>query len=488
MTGSNGRWSALVGSVRVRLTFAVTVIFAGALTLASFGLVRQVENALVNDVQVRNDTVAQALGKFLGSNQVDTLSTSDPNQIASEMSGSYDPDVLREGLNESIVSVRGPGSASVTSSSNIFDRIRHIITGEAIPLFSKVLPSRLDDKQYVVSRVKVQTEEGDMVLTVASSLDPVKRTVDRVQRSLFFAVPSLVGAVAILAWMMTARALRPVSAITSRAQAITSTTLDQRVPEPRTDDEIGQLARTVNAMLDRLESASERQKRFVSDASHELRSPVASIRLQVETALMRPEQADWEAVGRTVLAEDQRLAGLVDNLLALARIEEGQRRPQAEVDLDEIIHDQLARPRLVSIDRSGVLAGRVYGVRDELTSVVRNLLDNAERHAASVVKVSLATKGPWVRLAVEDDGPGVDPNLRDKVFERFARLQEARSRDAGGAGLGLALTKRIVETHHGRIFIEDSPLGGAAFVVELPAAELPADDTDDDDEAAGRAE
>ena len=207
-----------------------------------------------------------------------------------------------------------------------------------------------------------------------------------------------------------------------------------------------------------------------------MRSPVASIRLQLETALMRPEQTDWEQVGRTVLAEDQRLAGLVDNLLALARIEEGQRRPQAEVDLDEIIHDQLARPRRVTVDRSGVLAGRVYGVRDELTSVVRNLIDNAERHAGSVVKVSLATKGPWVRLAVEDDGPGVEPNLRDKVFERFARLQEARSRDAGGAGLGLALTKRIVETHNGRIFIEDSSLGGAAFVVELPAAELPADD------------
>jgi signal transduction histidine kinase len=122
------------------------------------------------------------------------------------------------------------------------------------------------------------------------------------------------------------------------------------------------------------------------------------------------------------------------------------------------------------------LAGRVYGVRDELTSVVRNLVDNAERHAQSLVRVSVATKGPWVRLAVEDDGPGLEPNLREKVFERFARLEEARTRDAGGAGLGLALTKRIVETHGGRIFVEDSPLGGAAFVVELPSAEQPPDD------------
>jgi len=122
----------------------------------------------------------------------------------------------------------------------------------------------------------------------------------------------------------------------------------------------------------------------------------------------------------------------------------------------------------------------VFGVRDELTSVVRNLIDNAERHATSAVKVSVSTKGPWVRLVVEDDGPGVEVNLRDKVFERFARLQEGRSRDAGGAGLGLALTKRIVETHGGNIFIEDSPLGGAAFVVELPTAEHPLDDDEDD--------
>lgn len=470
-----GRLVALVESVRVRLTFAVSVIFAGALTLASFGLVRQVEGALVNDVKVRNDTVAQALARELAAGNPDILTSADPSQVASGMDRS-EAEAIRQGLNESIVYASGPGSAVVSPSTNIFDKIRQVITGEAVPLFSKALPSQIDDQDYVVSRVKVQTVQGDLVLHVASSLEPINRTVDRVQRALFFAVPALVGAVAILAWMMTGRALRPVSAITARARAITSTTLDQRVPEPRSDDEIGQLARTMNAMLDRLESASERQKRFVSDASHELRSPVSSIRLQVETALMHPEQADWEAVGRTVLAEDQRLAGLVDNLLALARIEEGQRGPQSEVDLDDIVHDQLARPRTVAIDRSGVLAGRVYGVRDELTSVVRNLLDNAERHAASAVKVSLSTVGPWVRFCVEDDGPGVEPNLRDKVFERFARLQEARSRDAGGAGLGLALTKRIVETHSGRIFIEDSLLGGAAFVVELPSAELPGDD------------
>jgi signal transduction histidine kinase len=173
-------------------------------------------------------------------------------------------------------------------------------------------------------------------------------------------------------------------------------------------------------------------------------------------------------VGRTVLAEDERLESLVANLLALTRLEEGVRGPQVEVDLDEVVFDQTSRPTRVPVDRSHVVAGRVLGVPTELGSVVRNLFDNAVRHAESQVAVSLSTIGPWVRLAVDDDGPGIAPEDRTKVFERFARLQEGRARDTGGSGLGLALSKRIVESHGGRIFVETSELGGASFVVELP--------------------
>lgn len=471
----------LFGSVRVRLTVSVSVIFAGALVLASVGLVRQIEAALVNDVHDRSDTLARTLGQMVANGQINSLSSPNISEIASGLSSAIDQEVIREGLNNSFVYVSGAGAAQVSPGTGIFDRIKQAVTDEEIPLLGKVLPTRIDDGQYVVSQVSVETDSGPVVLSVASPLSAVKRTVDEVRGALSFAVPSLVGAVAIMAWMMTGRALRPVQAITNRAREISGTTLDQRVPVPQTDDEIGQLARTMNGMLSRLEEASESQKRFISDASHELRSPVASIRLQLETALMRPDSTDWETVGRTVLAEDERLSALVDNLLALARLEEGQRRHYSEVDVDELIHDQLARPRRVAIDRSGVLAGRVYGVRDELMSVVRNLIDNGERHAASHLRVSLTTIGPWVRIAVEDDGPGVAIELREKVFERFARLEEARNRDAGGAGIGLALTKRIVETHNGRVFIEDSDLGGAAFIVELPSADIDFDDPSDID-------
>ncbi len=281
-------------------------------------------------------------------------------------------------------------------------------------------------------------------------------------------MPTLVVLVGAMTWFMTGRVLRPVSAITGRVQDITGSTLHERVPEPHTDDEIAELARTMNAMLDRIEGASEQQKRFMSDASHELRSPVAAIKTQLETALLDRE-TDWDSVARTVLNEDERLESLVGNLLALARLEEGQRPHTVEVDLDEVVHEQTARPARVPIDRSGVLAGRVSGVRTELTSVVRNLIDNAARHASARVRVRLATHGPTVRLEVDDDGPGIEPADRAKVFERFARLQEGRSRDAGGSGLGLALTKQVVEAHGGNVFVETSDLGGASFVVELPA-------------------
>jgi signal transduction histidine kinase len=457
-----------IDSVRVRLTFVVSLIFAGALTLAATALVQQVEGALINDVQVRNDALAKALGQLAASNQLSSVATDDSSVI--ELTGTADPELLQEGLNESFVLVQGPGAVAVNRSTKLFDRIRSLVTDEATPLFGKSLPSQLNDQEYVVSRTNVITPQGNLRLTVAASLDPIRRTVNRISNAMVVFVPTMLAAVVLLAWFMTGRVLQPVGAITRRARRITGSTLDQRVPVPRTQDEIGELARTMNDMLDRLEGAANSQRRFMSDASHELRSPVASISAQLEAALMCPKDADWEHVASTVLAEDRRLGALVDNLLVMSRLEEGVRRPTTEVDLDEVVYEQSQRSQRVPIDRSGVAAGRVIGVPSELTSVVRNLIDNAARHAASRVRVSVQTYGPVVRCSVEDDGPGVPVEDRERIFDRFARLQEARTRDAGGSGLGLALTKRIVETSGGKVFVSDSELGGACFVVELPSA------------------
>jgi signal transduction histidine kinase len=225
----------------------------------------------------------------------------------------------------------------------------------------------------------------------------------------------------------------------------------------------------MNSMLDRLETTSLRQRRFVSDASHELRSPIAVIRAQLEVALRRGDAADWPTVAQRVLDEDQRLEQAVAELLELARTDERADAPEVVVDLDEVVLEDTARERRVPIDTSRVLAGRVHGTRSQFARVVANLLDNACRHAATRVEIALVRQEHDVVLTVDDDGPGIAIPDRERVFERFTRLDEGRSRDAGGVGLGLAMVRAIVERNGGTVSVDDAPLGGARLVVRLPA-------------------
>jgi signal transduction histidine kinase len=280
--------------------------------------------------------------------------------------------------------------------------------------------------------------------------------------------------VGLAAWYFTGRALKPVEAIRQEAESITGTTMHRRVPEPVTDDEVGRLARTMNAMLARLETSSHKQRQFVSDASHELRSPLASMRTNLEVALHNPERADWPAVARRVLAEDVRMEDTVSELLDLARLDESE-GPLAldvlpEVDLDELVLDDTVQQRRVPVDTSRVSAGRVHGRREQLQRVVRNLLDNAARHASTTVAVGLQSTDDVVELTIDDDGPGIPVEDREKVFERFTRLDDGRARDAGGLGLGLSMVRAITEQHGGTVVIGDAPLGGARLQVRLPAA------------------
>ena len=291
---------------------------------------------------------------------------------------------------------------------------------------------------------------------------------------MWFTVPLLIALVGFAVWYLAGRALRPVEAIRAEAEEITGTTIHRRVPEPATDDEVGRLARTMNAMLDRLEESSQRQRRFVSDASHELRSPLASIRANLEVALRNSDRADWPAVAGRALAEDERMENMVTDLLDLARLDETTEgtpiESLPEVDLDELVLDETVRPHRVPVDTTRVSAGRVHGRREQLARVVRNLLDNADRHARSRVALALQNGDGTVELTVDDDGPGIPADDRERVFDRFTRLDDGRARDAGGLGLGLAMVKTIVEGHGGTIEIDDAPLGGARVAVRLPAA------------------
>jgi signal transduction histidine kinase len=264
--------------------------------------------------------------------------------------------------------------------------------------------------------------------------------------------------------------------------------MHRRVPEPGGDDEIGRLALTMNAMLGRLQGAAVRQRQFVSDASHELRSPVAAIRTDVEVALREGGAADWPTVGRAVLVEEDRLERLLADLLLLALGDEdgnggGPARAPAEtlVDVAALARAEAERGRRVPV--TAVVADdppppTVAGSSGALTRVVANLVDNAARHAREEVRITVSAfpvaGGPGVRLVVDDDGPGIPEADRERVFERFTRLDDARARDrdgdgGGGAGLGLAVVRSVVTRHRGMVRAEAAPGGGARLVVELPA-------------------
>ena len=303
---------------------------------------------------------------------------------------------------------------------------------------------------------------------VSGDVDAVDRTVGRVRTALWLALPFAVLAGALVTWLLAGRALRPVRAITAQAATITGGTLSERVPVPASGDEIATLATTVNGMLDRLETDDVRRRRFVSDASHELRTPVAVLKSEAEVALRSPDRTDVEALASGVLEESTRMATIIDDLLSLARQDEGLAAPTTEIDLDDIVLAEAGRLRRVPVDVSAVSAGRVLGRPDEFARVVAHLLDNASRHAAGRVEVSLTTTADGVILAVDDDGPGIPDADREAVFERFTRLDEARSRDAGGAGLGLAVVAGVVQRSGGVVRVESSRLGGARFVVSLP--------------------
>jgi signal transduction histidine kinase len=280
-----------------------------------------------------------------------------------------------------------------------------------------------------------------------------------------------VAVLATVLWFAIGRALAPVNAIRSRADAISGQSLDLRVPTPAWEDEIGRLARTVNQMLERLQHSSESQRRFVADAAHELRSPIASLRVQLETA----RDGDWSGdSGRVgdMLHETARMEGLVDHLLLLARADgdDAWLRP-ATVDLDDVVESavgSLGAVGDVSVDVSGVEPVQVVCDAALVEQVVRNLVQNAAAHARGRVAVRLTQDAGSAVLTVDDDGPGVPAERRTDVFERFVRLDESRDRVQGGVGLGLAIVSEIVRAHEGRIRVDDSPWGGARFVVELP--------------------
>jgi signal transduction histidine kinase len=311
------------------------------------------------------------------------------------------------------------------------------------------------------------------VLQVATRLDDVNEPTRIVVRSLAVAMPGVVVLIALLVWWLVGRTLRPVERIRAEMADITVHDLSRRVPEPGTGDDIDRLARTTNTTLATLEQAVARQQRFVADASHELRSPIARMRAALEVDQVDPAAADLAATHRGLLDDTVALQQLVEDLLHLTRSDArvAKARPPARVDLDVVLRNEVAavseRGR-VAVRVGAIDAAAVEGQPHELARAVRNLLDNAERHAASLVTVALTVLDGAAHLTIADDGPGIPIADRERVFERFARLDDARTIASGGTGLGLAITREIVADHRGTVVVEGD--GETRLVVTLPLA------------------
>jgi signal transduction histidine kinase len=440
----------LRASVRVRVTAAVVVLVAVVFGVGAAMLLRSVERSVKEQVQKGNEA---ALGTFT----VALRGAGIGGGVAVPNAGDRLIQVF--GSDDRLLAASIPSAAS---GGGTF--VAPVDTGA--PMFSAALPA-----DYVVTEGLVPVEGTGMVrVRAAAPTSSADVSLDAMRRALWYVVPALVALIGALTWMLVGRSLRPVAALTDRVAEISGTTLHERVPVPPSQDEVGHLARTMNGMLDRLDESARRQREFVADASHELRSPLASIRAQAEVATLPGTGVAVDDLASGVLAETDRLDAIVGDLLTLARQEEAATSP-VPVDLGEVTADEAARARRVPVTVSVDLDDdvRVDGDPDGLRRTVRHLLDNAARHARERVDVSVARDAGAVTVVVDDDGNGVPEADRERILERFVRLDEARTRDAGGAGLGLAVVRDVVVGHGGAVLVGSAPAGGARFEIRLPA-------------------
>lgn len=432
-------------SVRVRVTAGAAVAVAVVLVVAGVLLVQRQR--------------ADLLGQLDESLQVEADRTAEAAEAGNPPETDDDDDRL-------VVVVSADGDVIAWSG---FDDAGQ--AAELLGSFDGSADVALDEDSYriVVERFDASGDD-DGAVYVAGPTDDVHESVAELRTTLAATVPAVVVLLIVVVWVVVGRALRPVDEIRSRVAAIGMAELDRRVPVPDTGDEIARLAATMNDMLSRLQHSVVRQQRFVADASHELRTPLTRMRTELEVDERNPDRADPAATRRSQLDEVAGLQRLIEDLLMLARSDAGAIEPRRDaVDLDDIVLEEARAGSAtgLSFDVGQVSAAQVRGDAESLRRVVRNLLDNARRHAASRVAVQLAERDGGAVLTIDDDGPGVPPEKRSSIFDRFARLDESRT-GGGHAGLGLAIVADIVARHRGTVVIDDAPSGGARFVVTLP--------------------
>ncbi|MFW2382758.1 MAG: sensor histidine kinase [Acidimicrobiales bacterium] len=450
-------------SVRGRVTVGVTVVFALAMVFGTWFLLNRAEDAWIEDLRAQDldelemiaqDLLAmQAIDAMLSGGVVLPVGEGGTSFMLTDETGAL-VGSTPQGVFGGVVVVEGP-----------------VLAGEIPEFILEGPPGSLQPVGDITTvSLPVDLEEGTLMITASSSLEPVRAGVGALRGILLVIVPLLISGVGAMAWFVTGRAFSPVEDITSQVERITDDRLDERVPVPDSRDEVAHLATTMNSMLDRLAASRTRQREFVSDASHELRSPVAASKTKLEVGLAHPDQTNWEETARVVLEEQDRLGGLIDDMLMLARLDEGRTPKPVDVDLDDVVFAEAERPYGVTVDVSKVTPVRVNGDAQQLARLVRNLVSNAVRHASSEVRISLGAVSDEAVLCVADDGPGIPVPDRDRIFERFVRLEHSRTRDDGGAGLGLALVAAVAAAHNGSVTVSEGTSRGASFELRMPVA------------------
>jgi len=446
-TGSplTGADSEMHRTIRFRIAAMAVAISSGLLIgvslLMATGLRWQLTDNLDEGLNQRADTIAAVVGDML------------PTEL------SADEDLLIQVVDsKGLVVSASANLAGAQPITPLRPGIRNVAN----------VPGRPEEFRVLVR--EISSGSAQVTLLVGVNNDDVTDPVTILTRLLAVTVPAVVLVLGALTWWLTGRTLRPVEKMRVELAEITGSNLGRRVAEPATGDEVDRLAHTMNETLDRLEGAIRRQQRFVADASHELRSPLTRMRAELEVDLASGDLSDPTRTAQSVLEETIDLQQLVEDLLHLARgdddVADSDFRP---VDLDDIVLREARRLRergRVAVDLKGVAAAQTIGDPHQLARAVRNLLENAERHAASTVTVGLDETDGRVLLTVCDDGDGISPEDRDIIFERFTRLDDARTRDTGGTGLGLAIVRDIIKRHHGTVDLDSS--AETRFVVELP--------------------
>ncbi|MFJ4499252.1 sensor histidine kinase [Streptomyces sp. NPDC088864] len=471
-------------SVRARAALGATVVVALALGAAGLAVLLVLRANLTDQAGLQAEVAAREVaGQLALGVPYDELDTGDEEEHPVQVT---DGDGRVVAVSKDLEAISGTGTARVVPqpprpAPAPDDDDRDDDDRSAAPDRGEV---SADDPDFAGGSATVDGERADYRFASVEATDPQGRTltvhagaplaaeqraVRSVRSAMLAGLPVVLLVVAGVTWLVTRRALRPVEGIRREMAAITaSEDLGRRVPEPDSRDEVARLARTTNETLTALEASVERQRRFVADASHELRSPIASLRTQLEVGAAHPELLDVPGA----VADTVRLQALAADLLLLARLDAGERPGLAGLDLGELVREEVAQragdrvPVAVAVRDGGL---EVAASRGQLARVLGNLLDNAERHAVRSVTVEVGRAGGGVVVAVEDDGAGVPEAERERVFERFVRLDDARARDDGGAGLGLAIARDVAVRHGGRLTVTDAPGGGARFALWLPS-------------------